>query len=156
MSKYSGVVNLIVIAVAIGLVYIAKENYEKFGNVSVKNSQGYGYGAPLGPFGPLGTMDQPPTLPWYQNYNPYYPMGTNPYAYVPGINYQYPQGPQSNLNQTPLMYPTQLYPKIPFFPSVGRPCGNGDCGATGTCTEGVCQRNDGSKTVFNIPTGNLG
>lgn len=143
MSKYSGIVNLLVITVAIGLVYLAKENYEKFGNTNT-NSNLDGYGAPL------GAMNYPPTLAWYNNYNPYYPQGTNPYAYVPGVNYQYPQTYNSNLNQTPLTYETQLYPKIPWTPSVGRPCANGECGAAGTCIGGICQRNDTNKTTFNI------
>ena len=56
------------------------------------------------------------------------------------------------LNQTPLMYPTQLYPaRIPWTPSVGRLCGNGECGAAGTCVDGVCQRKNSDGTVFNIP-----
>ena len=33
MTKYGNVVNLFVIAIAIGLVYAARENYESFGNV---------------------------------------------------------------------------------------------------------------------------
>lgn len=166
MTKYRNIANLLVITIAIGLVYMAKENYEHFGDVhdinvgkmknAVTNSVtrnaitiGTGYGVPL------GAMNVPPTLSWYRNYNPYYSLQTNPYAYVPGVNYQYPQGPASNLDQTPLVYPTQLYPKIPWYPSVGKPCGDG-CGATGTCVDGVCKRNPTNKTVFGIDTTKLG
>jgi hypothetical protein len=152
MTKYGNVVNLLAIAIAIGLVYAARENYESFGNVKGNNpvanaatvgSSGYGV--------PLGAMNMPPTLSWYKNYNPNYKMNNNPYAYVPGVNYQSPGGPMSNLNQTPLTYPTQLYPKIPFYPSVGKPCGENSCGATGVCQQGVCQRKNSDGTVFNIP-----
>jgi hypothetical protein len=159
MTKYGNVVNLFVIAIAIGLVYAARENYESFGNVHSYGSNGKGNNlvanaATVGSSGygvPLGAMNMPPTVAWYNNYNPNYPMNNNPYAYVPGVNYQTPGGPNSNLNQTPLMYPTQLYPRIPFAPQVGRPCSENSCGATGVCQQGICQRKNSDGTVFNIP-----
>ena len=121
---------------------------------------GSGYGVPL------GARNLPPTLAWYHNYNPYhYPAPglhtdnstpinyPNGYSFVPS-----PSVYENNLQIQPLMYPNQLYPaKIPFYPRTGRPCDyfnapEGNCGATGVCVSGVCQRKPtNGKTVFNIP-----
>ncbi len=77
------------------------------------------------------------------------PNGTQTYYGPMG-----PMGPNnSNLYQQPMMYPTQLYPKIPWYPNYGKPCQEGECGATGSCVNGSCTVNKGSlqnKTVFNV------
>ena len=76
--------------------------------------------------------------------NGFYPPG-----YVPGVQ---PMG-------QPMIYPQQIYPaKLPYIDdsvnNVGRPCGGNDCGAFGSCINGVCSINrtdeDNNTTVFNM------
>jgi len=58
----------------------------------------------------------------------------------------------NNLYQQPLMYPKQLYPKLPWYPKYGQPCAEGDCGATGACVNGICAigPKQNNKTAFNV------
>ena len=70
----------------------------------------------------------------------------------------------SSLSCQPLIFPVQLWPKVPYYPQIGRMCGNVEgpagpqksgvpdsCGATGICSGGFCQKKpDIRKTVFGI------
>jgi len=56
--------------------------------------------------------------------------------------------PQGN----PYTYQNQIYPaKIPYYPELGSPCKNGDCGLLGKCEGGSCRAIPYNKTVFNQP-----
>ncbi len=70
-----------------------------------------------------------PNCPVYQpNNNPYYKgTGLGPYT----LNFQ-------------------MYPRIPWYPKVSKNCEPGQCGATATCTNGICQMNKTDKTAFNV------
>ena len=107
------------------------------------------------PTGPLGAQQHVPY--WFRNNQ--YPM----YQWTPQPSSQYPpQSPypplveqsmprQSNLYQQPLSYANQLYPKVPWYPKEGSACYKNDCGATGTCVQGVCRNNNSPNTAFNVP-----
>jgi hypothetical protein len=111
--------------------------------------------------------------------NPYlYPLAYNlaPQQYPQGPQQYMPQGPQVAMNpymqqcpqtlnglaapsgaalgpdaSAPMMYPAQLYPKLPWYPNTGKPCVQGECGATGTCTNGFCKPNIATNTAFGTP-----
>jgi len=68
------------------------------------------------------------------------------YAYIQGPNYEIPMN-GSNLNMTPLVFRTQLYPKIPYYTKEGQLCTSG-CGATSKCVNGICKMNPYKGTVF--------
>lgn len=124
-----------------------------------------GFNGPVGPVGPNGLKNQT-IYSGNMNDKDLYPLS---YQLVPnngpsvqgpnGVQSYYgPSGPSmgpsdSNLYQMPLMYPKQLYPKVPWYPNYGKPCAEGECGATGTCVNGACAINKSSqqnKTVFNV------
>ena len=69
------------------------------------------------------------------------------------MNYSYIQNGNninldSQLNTQPLIFTNQIYPKMPWYPKVGSPCGNG-CGATSMCSKnGLCVRRPSTGTVF--------
>lgn len=138
-SKTTNILNLVVIGLAILAIIMFRKNY--------KDS--------FIDMGPVGSQPYPPTLNWY------YPSN-NPYAVPqtpinPQLNYYPPQNMNNlaNLNAQPLGYNKQMYPKIPYFSNVGRPCVGNDCGATSSCVAGYCQPNQGADktTVFNVPNG---
>jgi len=145
LPKSINVLNLIVIGLAIlALLYFRF----KFKNEQYDN-------------GPLGLQQYPPNpQQWYQQngfnngqtFNqPSVQQGQYMGQYDYPINQLPNRGPESNLNLQPYMYERQLYPKIPYYPSVGQPCvGNNDCGATGNCQNGICAPNQQLGTVFNI------
>ena len=69
--------------------------------------------------------------------------GPQLYWYGPG------QGTYDNIN-APLMYGTQMYPKVPWYPKTGQICTGPECGATSSCVNGVCVPNKTNKTVFDV------
>lgn len=104
--------NLVVIGIAIILVIFVKNNYKDF-------------------FSNLHTERH---IQNFQNSPQNSPQYFNP-SFVNGIN--------SNMYQQPMVFQRQMYPaKAPWYPQTGRPCETGTCGATGTCQDGICQRND--------------
>lgn len=141
MTKTSSIINLIIIGIAIVLVFSIKTKY----NEGFRNNRFNPYATPTIPWGP----------PMSDSYIQQYPQGPpRPYMqnYLPGPNFQ---GPGGQMGQPPLLYPYQLYPKIPYYPSVGQLCTDDDptkgCGATGYCREGQCYMKHSDGTVFNIP-----
>ena len=62
---------------------------------------------------------------------------------------------QSQLQSQPLLFLNQVYPKNPWYPKDGQPCGDG-CGATSSCklinkSQKICVRNKQTGTVFSKP-----
>lgn len=54
------------------------------------------------------------------------------------------------LQGQPLLYQQQLYPRDPYVPRLGLRCVGGDCGPSGTCTNGVCMRNNYDTTAMGV------
>jgi hypothetical protein len=103
----------------------------------------------------FGLMDQNPIKYWYnaKTTGPYGPA-TGP-AGGPGGPVSSSQGSQYSpelLSSQPLLYNTQMYPKMPWYPSVGQACqDNSECSAAEVCTNGLCVPNNKSnRTVMNV------
>jgi hypothetical protein len=76
-------------------------------------------------------------------YGPQY--NTSQYTYIQN---GFSEAQDSLLYSQPLVFTNQIYPKMPWYPKTGMPCGSG-CGATGTCSKnGVCMRRPSTGTVF--------
>jgi hypothetical protein len=58
----------------------------------------------------------------------------------------------SNLNEQPMRFREDIYPaRVPWYPEYGRPCTDGQCGATGICKDGTCEMRRTDRTAFNVP-----
>jgi len=154
MTKSINILNLVVMGLAILAVLALIYKY--------KNEQYID-------MGPLGLPRQlPPTIQWYPpigQYGPGYQGPINQQTQMlqgppiqPAImNYPINHGPDyggSTLGQQPYMYEKQLYPRVPYYKTVGQPCNpntNNQCGPMATCSGGYCVGNNQQGTVFNIP-----
>ena len=150
MTKSINILNLVVIGIAILAIIMLRLKYKNEQYIET---------------GPLGAQQTPPTLQWY-GANPGYQgpqqMTQGPMVQssgVPIMNYplnqglSYPSsGSDSNLGQQPYTFRDQFYPRVPYYPSVGRPCnGPNQCGPMANCYNGFCGPNQQMGTVFNIP-----
>ena len=74
------------------------------------------------------------------------PINNPNYSFIINTN---PNVPSNGLLASqPLLFTYQMYPKIPWHPKEGQPCGDG-CGAVSHCnTNNVCVRNKSKGTVF--------
>lgn len=120
MKQSTKILLLIIIAVAIALVYLMK--YKPGLIDEYINSENIGSG-----FEKIVQQQLHP--------------GPQLYWYGPG------QG--SDIN-APLMYGTQMYPKVPWYPKTGQICTGPECGATSSCVNGVCMPNKTNKTAFDV------
>lgn len=154
MTKTASIINLVIIGIAIVLVISIKTTKiaDQF------NNTGMNMGPNMGIRNPYNVYQSGN----WESQNLSYPNGPNgpvdyrvPLQYMPGPDYQVPDPtngwPNSNLNKMPLLSEYQMYPKAPYSSDQGSACSDEEqCGAMGTCVNGVCQVKEYNGSVFNI------
>lgn len=141
MSKENNIVKIGMLILVIVAIYIlVMQNPENFSSMYAGQIENP-YLEPLS----YQLVPNQPNQPNQQNMN----MNMN----VPFMlnNYNQSNDPNSTLYQQPLLYPTEMYPKIPWYPKTGQPCVEGQCGATSTCSNNMCIPNSTMNTVMNVP-----
>jgi hypothetical protein len=163
MTKTASIINLVIIGIAIILVISIKSNKtadqfsQNNSRYNVQNGQNgqnnfqNGQNNFQNPYNVYQSGNWVDANSSYQNM--YQNNYQNPYQYMPGRNYQEPNaGPIENLKEQPMLSTYQMYPRDPYSSDAGSECNTSNqCGAMGTCVNGVCQVKNYNGSVFNIP-----
>ncbi len=153
MAKTQKILSLVLLIVCIYLVFVLKSRYDEgfySGTINNKFLYPLAYQMPGTGTIPSGPNQSRQIYQGLKNMNVGQTRQGPVYYYGPEGTASNSDDPNSNLFQQPLMYPTQMYPKIPWAPKTGMSCVEGQCGATGSCVDGVCQQNPVTQTVFGI------
>jgi hypothetical protein len=150
-TKSLKIISLIFIIICILLVFILKNRFEEYNGSGTGVSEGfYNFSNKLEN---LSNIAGGPQLHYDMYPGSVGSNGSNNYQgsiyYGPGPNY--PDNTITDLYQQPLMFSTQSYPKIPWYPKAGMSCSTDECGATATCIDKKCVPNSTDKTVLDTP-----